>query len=169
MTKFALSAVLCFLAFGLVGQAQADQLLRCQSIGNRYNFCPTNTYGGISLVDEFSDAPCVYGRSWGYTSRGIWVDNGCRAMFNVRQNRIYYDSRDYRPIGAVANFPTYRNDDRRYMPRPFWAPPGNRWCHDRSCASYNPPPRTRPDVRCAHGHDRHGRCRPHDNGRGRAK
>jgi len=25
----------------------------------------------------------VFGKSWGYDNRGIWVDRGCRAEFNV--------------------------------------------------------------------------------------
>ena len=36
------------------------------------------------LIDRMSDAPCSFGRSWGYNRREIWVDNGCRAVFEVR-------------------------------------------------------------------------------------
>lgn len=39
---------------------------------------------GVRLVKKFSDAPCDRGRSWGYDDRGLWVDRGCRAEFDVR-------------------------------------------------------------------------------------
>ncbi len=29
-------------------------------------------------------SPCQQGYSWGYDQRGIWVDHGCRADFQVR-------------------------------------------------------------------------------------
>jgi hypothetical protein len=32
---------------------------------------------------EHSDSSCRQGRSWGFDRRGIWVDHGCRADFQV--------------------------------------------------------------------------------------
>jgi hypothetical protein len=49
----------------------------------RRNFCGVNTSGGVRLVRQRSDADCVYNRTWGYDRRGIWVDRGCRADFEV--------------------------------------------------------------------------------------
>jgi len=46
-----------------------------------------DTEGGVRLVRKLSDAPCVQGRSWGYDSRQVWVDDGCRAEFEVRGGR----------------------------------------------------------------------------------
>jgi hypothetical protein len=34
-------------------------------------------------VRQRSDAACVQGRTWGYDRRGIWVDRGCRADFEL--------------------------------------------------------------------------------------
>jgi hypothetical protein len=42
----------------------------------------------VRLVRQLSDRPCVEGRSWGWDSRGIWVDRGCRAEFLVSSARI---------------------------------------------------------------------------------
>jgi hypothetical protein len=42
--------------------------------------------GRVRLVKQLSSAPCVQGRSWGYDSGGIWVDNGCRAEFEYEQD-----------------------------------------------------------------------------------
>jgi hypothetical protein len=55
----------------------------CASDDGRRNVCPTDTRGGVQLVRQRSDAPCDFGRSWGYSSRGIWVDRGCRADFQI--------------------------------------------------------------------------------------
>jgi Protein of unknown function (DUF3011) len=46
-------------------------------------FCNVNTSGGVRLVRQRSDADCIYNRTWGYDRRGIWVDRGCRADFEV--------------------------------------------------------------------------------------
>ena len=37
----------------------------------------------VRLVKQRSDAPCEQGSSWGFDTRGIWVDHGCRADFLV--------------------------------------------------------------------------------------
>lgn len=42
------------------------------------------THGQVRLVRKLSDASCVYGRSWGYTNAQVWVDDGCRAEFDVK-------------------------------------------------------------------------------------
>jgi hypothetical protein len=55
----------------------------CASDDMRRRTCPTDTRGGVQLVRKRSDARCDYGRTWGYDSRGIWVDRGCRADFQI--------------------------------------------------------------------------------------
>jgi hypothetical protein len=61
----------------------AVQVVNCSSNDMRRNICPVNTAGGVRLVRQRSDADCIYGRTWGYDPRGIWVDRGCRADFEV--------------------------------------------------------------------------------------
>ena len=55
----------------------------CASRGFRYAFCDTGPIRDAQLMVQQSQAPCVRGRSWGTTSNGIWVDNGCAATFRV--------------------------------------------------------------------------------------
>ncbi len=43
-----------------------------------------DTSGGVKLIKRLSDKPCIQGRTWGYDRNSIWVDNGCRAEFEVR-------------------------------------------------------------------------------------
>jgi hypothetical protein len=59
------------------------QVVTCSSDNMRRNTCPVATHGGVRLVRQRSDADCVYNSTWGYDRRGIWVDRGCRADFEV--------------------------------------------------------------------------------------
>lgn len=93
--KFALiSAITC----GLVAQttpASAESNITCESPQNRYQFCNVNTRGGVRLVRQLSSTECRKGDTWGYDDNGIWVDQGCRAEFSVRNRQgNSYDSRD---------------------------------------------------------------------------
>jgi Protein of unknown function (DUF3011) len=59
------------------------QVVTCASDDMRRNVCRVNTNGGVRLVRQRSDADCIFQRTWGYDRRGIWVDRGCRADFEV--------------------------------------------------------------------------------------
>lgn len=91
---FALLPALAVLSFMLVRprpstalspsqyQSQA-QTITCSSDDMHRHTCEVDARGGAQLVRQISGSPCVFGRSWGYDSRGIWVDRGCRAEFQV--------------------------------------------------------------------------------------
>lgn len=55
----------------------------CESRDGRRAYCKANTAGGVQLVRRLSSAPCVSGRDWSFDQQGIWVDNGCRAVFEA--------------------------------------------------------------------------------------
>jgi hypothetical protein len=55
----------------------------CASDNGGRNSCPTDTRGGVQLIRQRSGSPCDFGRTWGYDRRGIWVDRGCRADFQI--------------------------------------------------------------------------------------
>jgi uncharacterized protein YegP (UPF0339 family) len=55
----------------------------CASDDGRRHVCPTDTSGGVRLIRQRSNASCDLGRSWGYNDRGVWVDRGCRADFQI--------------------------------------------------------------------------------------
>lgn len=71
---------------GGVGRDPA-RLVRCESSDKRSRFCQVDTRGGVRLVRQLSDSPCIEGRSWGVQRGGIWVDHGCRAMFEIDSRR----------------------------------------------------------------------------------
>jgi hypothetical protein len=66
------------------GPGGSGQIITCSSEDGRRNYCSANTRRGVTLVKQRSGSPCVQGQTWGYDSRGIWVDRGCRADFRVR-------------------------------------------------------------------------------------
>jgi hypothetical protein len=47
------------------------------------NYCKADTRNGARIIRQRSESDCIYGRTWGYDGRGIWVDRGCRADFEL--------------------------------------------------------------------------------------
>ncbi|HSA93680.1 MAG TPA: DUF3011 domain-containing protein [Terriglobales bacterium] len=60
-----------------------SQYIRCESGNNERRYCRIDSRGGVRLSRQLSDARCTQGSTWGYDSEGVWVDNGCRAEFEV--------------------------------------------------------------------------------------
>lgn len=54
---------------------------RCESTNNRTERCASS--GRPEFIRQLSNTPCVRGQSWGTDSRGVWVSNGCRALFRT--------------------------------------------------------------------------------------
>lgn len=54
---------------------------RCESTNNRTERCASA--GRPEFIRQLSNTPCVRGQSWGTDSRGVWVSNGCRALFRT--------------------------------------------------------------------------------------
>ncbi len=65
------------------GSSGRSQSLYCASDDMRRNWCAADARGGVELARQRSEAQCLYGSTWGYDERGIWVDRGCRADFEV--------------------------------------------------------------------------------------
>ena len=59
------------------------QVVSCSSDDMHRHYCQADTRGGVQLIKQHSDASCRQGGSWGFDRRGIWVDHGCRADFQV--------------------------------------------------------------------------------------
>jgi hypothetical protein len=64
-------------------RGDADQIISCASDDMHRHYCAADTRGGVQLLKQRSDSSCRQGYSWGYDRRGIWVDHGCRADFQV--------------------------------------------------------------------------------------
>ena len=64
------------------GYGNTDGLFRCESRTGRTERC--NSSGRrAQLIRQLSNTPCVRGQTWGSDSRGVWVSNGCRALFSA--------------------------------------------------------------------------------------
>ena len=73
----------------LAAAAEAQNTVRCESTDGKYIECRTNSMDRITLSRQLSDSSCVEGKSWGYRDGFVWVDNGCRAEFNLAENVFY--------------------------------------------------------------------------------
>jgi len=62
----------------------ADRTINCESHNYRYRYCRVDTDNRVRLERQVSVASrCRFGDTWGYDSRGVWVDRGCQAEFRV--------------------------------------------------------------------------------------
>lgn len=65
------------------GSGGNSSTITCSSNNGQRVHCNADTRGGVRLVRQISGSPCNQGSTWGYDSRGVWVDRGCRADFEV--------------------------------------------------------------------------------------
>ena len=79
--------------------AFAQNVFTCSSNDMGYHTCRVGPNNGIQFVRQRSDSACVPGRTYGIARDGVWVDNGCRADFEVVQNG-YYDNGRYSRQGT---------------------------------------------------------------------
>jgi hypothetical protein len=82
-------AIVSFCLAGLAGvasleaQQQARGTVRCESDGT-YRRCPAGaTWRGARLVQQLSTKACVQGRTWGLDGNVLWVNDGCRGVFEA--------------------------------------------------------------------------------------
>jgi hypothetical protein len=45
--------------------------------------CAADTSRGVVLLRSTGDAPCLLGKTWGYTQANVWVADGCSAVFGT--------------------------------------------------------------------------------------
>jgi hypothetical protein len=63
------------------GGRPREETIVCESSGG-YTHCPVRfSERGVHLVRQMSNAACTQGRTWGFDRDGVWVDRGCRGVF----------------------------------------------------------------------------------------
>ena len=100
---------------------QAQDTIACESRHQRHEYCRVNTENNVRLRRQLSHNQCIEGRTWGYDRRGIWVDDGCRAVFEYgyrHRDDDYGGERPHRP-DRDRDLPnwligTYRGYDPEY-------------------------------------------------------
>lgn len=65
------------------GRGDQNQLVRCESYGEQHEECSIPRGSRVRLFDQLSNTPCVQNRNWGYQRDQLWVDDGCRGIFEV--------------------------------------------------------------------------------------
>src|SRR6185295_20068025 len=75
--------------------AMAQSRIVCESQNYQYAYCRADLRGArVRMVNEISRGRlCREGSGWGSDRRGIWVDRGCRAEFEI-WNRDHDRDRD---------------------------------------------------------------------------
>jgi len=79
--------------------------ITCASDDGRRVFCEADTRGRVRLIRQLSDSPCQEGSTWGYDDRGIWVDRGCRAEFEVSGEGVDQQGQQGPASGTIAADP----------------------------------------------------------------
>ena len=77
-----LLSVLCFAVVLPVSAADSFKA-RCDSTDGHYKECAVGLAESVTVARQWSKTKCVRGQNWGYENGVIWVDEGCRADFNV--------------------------------------------------------------------------------------
>jgi len=82
----ALRCLVCSLAFGSLfpatGVAAPQEVtVTCVSTDGGRRHCAGATDAGVALRQSVGSANCLLGRNWGYDATGVWVTEGCGAVF----------------------------------------------------------------------------------------
>ena len=65
-------------------RGQRNLIVTCESVNDRYNYCRAPIHHShVRLLRRHSNSGCEFHRDWGYDRRGIWVEHGCRATFEI--------------------------------------------------------------------------------------
>jgi hypothetical protein len=77
-----------FIPAKAVAQYNQPQSIICESHHGHVQYCPiADPRSQVVLVEDVSSGRCVRGETWGNDSKGIWVDKGCKARFEVKPGR----------------------------------------------------------------------------------
>jgi len=71
--------------------------LTCSSEDGRRHYCESDIQGEAVMLRQRSGSPCQKDYSWGNDRRGIWVDHGCRADFQLKGRRSKMVGSNYNP------------------------------------------------------------------------
>ncbi|MBN7138747.1 hypothetical protein A7A76_00880 [Lysobacter enzymogenes] len=59
------------------------RVIKCESLGGRWNHCAARTEDGVALAQQLSKQPCLRNQTWGADNSGVWVAGGCRGEFRL--------------------------------------------------------------------------------------
>jgi hypothetical protein len=62
----------------------AQQTVTCEANNQNRKYCGSYNPDQVRLDRQLSGSPCVEGQTWGVDREGLWVEQGCRAVFIIR-------------------------------------------------------------------------------------
>jgi len=84
--------------------AQAATTVTCKSTGTERQMCTADTSKGVILAKSTGEAPCLLGKTWGYDDKGVWVSEGCSAVFIVGpQTAVQPEPTRTKPLQYIPN------------------------------------------------------------------
>jgi len=84
--------------------AQAATTVTCKSTGTERQMCAADTSKGVILAKSIGQAPCLLGKTWGYDDKGVWVSEGCSAVFIVGpQTAVQPEPTRTKPLQYIPN------------------------------------------------------------------
>lgn len=72
----------------------AQQSVTCEANNENRKYCGSYDPDQVRLERQISGSPCVEGQTWGVDRQGLWVQQGCRAVFIIRARGGYDRDRD---------------------------------------------------------------------------
>jgi ribosomal protein L37AE/L43A len=82
--------------------AVSSSTVTCESAGGQYKYCPLRGAYNLRLEQQLSTTACVEGQSWGGNDRGVWVSDGCRAVFAYESRSEAWQQANSSEYGAVT-------------------------------------------------------------------
>jgi hypothetical protein len=97
---------------GRDGRSGNAGAITCSSDNGQRRYCDADTRGGVRLTRQINGSGCGPS-TWGYDERGVWVDRGCQAEFDLSSG--FGDTRDRsdsqaRTIGAGTSISVRNNE-----------------------------------------------------------
>lgn len=85
MQTLALAGLAILVSIAAQAHAQ-DTVVKCESEHEKRVSCEMNTGGVVRVKQQLSKTRCVENENWGITKHTVWVDKGCRAVFELEGN-----------------------------------------------------------------------------------
>ena len=92
-------------------QVSRADTIACSSDNGQRQYCKADTRRGVRLIRQIRGSGCRPA-NWGYDARGVWVDRGCQAEFDLSGeagNERDAAVRQTRTIGVGTNIPVRSN------------------------------------------------------------
>jgi len=74
---------LAFVFLVIPAFASAQQTITCEANNKNRKYCGSYRPDEVSFQRQISGSPCIEGGTWGVDRSGLWVEQGCRAVFII--------------------------------------------------------------------------------------